>query len=937
MTDVGLAPALVLLPGHTAVLLVAVIKAGVLLLRRLPAIKVAFNAAQWAAAAAIGSLVFTTLRTPGPLQAGELPLIAVALAAVAAVNSAATLGVLSLAERQPLHLVLGAHIGDWLRASALDLIVAVVVGLLSVVVWTHAPAAIPLTFAALSGVHLGARALAGERASRARLLGLQRGHLVLSGSVDPRPDVPAFLNQLRSAFACRGVVLYLVAADGSSGRQVVRAGQEQQAGLVRPEEMRLAEALLRADSPVRWPSRSDPSAAEALRALGWRNCLSVPVRVEGHTVGVLVTHDRDGLEGFEVGELAVLDAASSILGQALHRADLTEAVLAERTRAEALQAGQARVLERVACGADLVGTLRLLAEVVESQDDGVRCAVALARDGEVALVVEPKVDPTALTALRTLTAAALDGRAQDRRPVLVAPAAGDDPSGGALVEAGVREVAVHPLAPTAPGEVPGAVVLCRTYQAADVEPCRLGMTAVRLADIAVSGAMARDRLAHQAAHDPLTDLPNRSVFVDRVAQALEETTRTGGSVLVLFLDLDRFKVINDSLGHQAGDALLRAVAERLRRAVRPGDTIARFGGDEFTMLCEGIRDEAHAVELVGRIQETLRRPFSLAGSEVFVTTSIGLALGSGPQTRPEILLENADAAMYRAKERGGTSYEIFDEAMRMRAVRRLELQNALHRAIEGRQFRVFYQPTVSLHTGEVLGVEALVRWAHPTRGLLPPSEFIPLAEETGLVVPIGAQVLEEALREARRWEPGPGSGPGIGVSVNLSAAQIGHRDLVPRVREVLKRSGVDPSRITLEITESALMDDVVASGAVLTALKDLGLRLVVDDFGTGWSSLTYLQRFPVDGLKVDRSFVSGLDRPDGADGADGGTDGDEAIVRAVVSLAHSLDLVAVAEGVETREQVNRLVDLGCEVGQGYWFGRPAPADEVSLLQRVIDR
>ena len=482
----------------------------------------------------------------------------------------------------------------------------------------------------------------------------------------------------------------------------------------------------------------------------------------------------------------------------------------------------------------------------------------------------------------------------------------------------MQSVRTWPLPCTPDGGARGVLALaCAGREAGD--DTALAEGAARIGALAVDHVLVHRRLAHQADHDTLTDLPNRRAFLDRLARALSATARTDRHVLVLFLDLDRFKVVNDSLGHRAGDELLRAVAARLRTAVRPGDTVARFGGDEFTMLCEDVRDEAHALRVVERVRAVLQQPFPLDGSEHFATASIGIALGRGPDESSEALVEDADAAMYRAKDRGGNCVELFDTAMRDRAVQRLALSSALHRAVEREEFLVAYQPTVRLATGEVEGAEALLRWDRPGHGVVAPLDFVPLAEENGLIVPIGAFVLAQACAQARRWsDEAPGTGPT--VSVNLSARQLVDPDLVPAVRRALELTGVDPGRISLEITESVLMGDVAAIGTVLAELKELGLRLFVDDFGTGYSSLTYLRRFPVDGVKIDRSFVAGL-----------GTDGDdEAIVRAVIGLAHGLGLVAVAEGIETQEQVDRLVDLRCDVGQGYHLGRPAPAEQVCL-------
>jgi diguanylate cyclase (GGDEF)-like protein/PAS domain S-box-containing protein len=442
-----------------------------------------------------------------------------------------------------------------------------------------------------------------------------------------------------------------------------------------------------------------------------------------------------------------------------------------------------------------------------------------------------------------------------------------------------------------------------------------------------------ERLAHQALHDPLTGLPNRVLFLDRLEHALERTERTGLQVAVLFLDLDRFKVVNDSLGHGAGDQLLMEVAQRLRTVVRPLDTVARFGGDEFTVLLEDVPDEGQATTIAERIGASISEPFDLSDSEVFVNTSIGIALGHGLAQSPEGLVRDADAAMYRAKERGRARYEVFDERVRATVVERLSMESALHRALARGEFQLHYQPEVDLRTGKVVAVEALLRWRHSERGLLRPGQFISVAEETGLIVPIGSWALREACYQAKRWRDqlrqkvidiGGEPLPMPTVWVNLSARQLAHPGLTDSVAEALAESHCDPGSICLEITESVLMGDAGSTSETLEALRDLGVRLGVDDFGTGYSSLVYLKRFPVDLLKIDRTFTDGLGRePD-----------DTAIVTAVVGLAHSLGLTAVAEGVETADQVAALRTLGCDVGQGFFFSDPVPAGEIDALWGV---
>ena len=420
------------------------------------------------------------------------------------------------------------------------------------------------------------------------------------------------------------------------------------------------------------------------------------------------------------------------------------------------------------------------------------------------------------------------------------------------------------------------------------------------------------RLAHQAVHDPLTGLPNRARFVEQLRDALTQP-QGDGRVAVLFVDLDHFKVVNDSLGHAAGDRLLVAIADRLRTATRPSDTLARFASDEFTILCEGVRDEATAFELANRVAVAIAKPVPLVEGEVFVSASVGIALSTGDMETPETLLRNADAAMHRAKDQGRARAGLYDANAHDQAVRQLRTGNDLHRALERGELRMHYQPIMSLETGRVSGFEALLRWEHPERGLVRPDEFVSLAEETGLVVPIGSWALEVACRQAASWHA---HGAPVTISVNLSPRQLAEPTLVESVAAVLARSGINPTAVWLEITESTLMRDAESAVVTLRALRALGVHLSVDDFGTGYSSMSYLKRFPVESLKVDRSFIDGLGRdPE-----------DSAICTAVVSLAHALGLRAVAEGVETPEQLAELRTLGCEMGQGYLFGRPAPAE-----------
>jgi diguanylate cyclase (GGDEF)-like protein/PAS domain S-box-containing protein len=426
-------------------------------------------------------------------------------------------------------------------------------------------------------------------------------------------------------------------------------------------------------------------------------------------------------------------------------------------------------------------------------------------------------------------------------------------------------------------------------------------------------------LAHQALHDALTGLPNRAVLADRLVHGLAGSRRRGSQLGVMFLDVDHFKMVNDSLGHPAGDDLLQHAAGRIAGAIRSGDTVARCGGDEFAIVCDDI-SAIETEEIAERVLQALSQPFLIGNQEITITASLGIAVSDEDAT-PESLLRDSEAAMYRAKERGRGRIEIFDQALRSKVERRLATASALHRALEREEFTVYYQPVVDLATGAMVSAEALLRWQHPDRGLVGPDEFIHLAEETGLIVPIGAWVLEQACRQLVQWQR---TEPSMSVAVNLSVRQMLAPDIAGLIEDVLTRTGVRPADLCLEMTESVLMDDVDYFGRTLASLKALGVDLAIDDFGTGYSSLSYLKRFPVDAVKVDRAFVDGL----------GANPHDSALVAAIIAMAGALGLEVTAEGVETQDQLANLKRLQCPRAQGFYPARPMPA--VAMTQLVAE-
>jgi diguanylate cyclase (GGDEF)-like protein/PAS domain S-box-containing protein len=609
---------------------------------------------------------------------------------------------------------------------------------------------------------------------------------------------------------------------------------------------------------------------------------------------------------------------------------MTNTNVTEARRSSLLLGAQAQVLELIARSAPLDETLLAISKMVtDLVGDGV-VGVFLVEGERLVPRGGRHLPPAVLHHLgvRVVDGPHADGEAlRTGEPVVVRDTTTDPlvaPMRDALTEAGLASMWVAPVIGMPDGRRLGTISVYHPERGEpDAEEQATVAAAGQLLEIALERHEAETRLAHQAVTDDLTGLPNRTLVLDRLEHALARARQLKEEVAVLFLDLDRFKVVNDSLGHGAGDQLLIRFAERLRSIVRPDDTIARFGGDEFVILSEHVAGKGAVFAIADRLEQALSQPFVLDdGSEVFLTASLGLAVGDGPDA--DVLLRNADAAMYRAKELGRDRLEVFDEEMQEAAVDRLNLGNDLRRAVEGSQFTVLHQPVVDVRTGEVVGSEALVRWAHPQRGLILPDEFISVTEDTGLIIEVGRKVLDAALADAARWADDHDLGR-FTLAVNMSARQL-TTNLEELVAEALERHGWPAERLCLELTESVLMDDLDETLEALRSLKDLGVQLAIDDFGTGYSSLTYLQRLPVDIVKIDQSFVTGLSPMARRSDDDRGT-----IAKAVISMAHALGLEAAAEGVENQQQLDVLRRLDCDVAQGYLFSPPIDAREFSAF------
>ena len=610
----------------------------------------------------------------------------------------------------------------------------------------------------------------------------------------------------------------------------------------------------------------------------------------------------------------------------------------ERRRSELLIARETAVLEQILGGGSVPDTLHRLLEAVEEYLGDASATIRLidADTGTLQRVAAPSLEPAFLDAIDNRMSS-LVGDVEVAYNARIDPIVLSD----LTIEnrfpqiQQLRDVALThgfqafwsvPIRTPDDERLLGmlAVYVRNAREPTDTE--RLMLDRVRnVVGVALDRAAHTRQLGHLALHDTLTELPNRALAVERLEIALDRAREQSSMVAVLFLDLDRFKVVNDGLGHETGDELLVAVGRRLAASVRRNDTVARFGGDEFVIICEDLTDVSQVKELADRSIRALSEPFALERAEVVVSASIGIAVTHGSSDRAASLLRDADAAMYRAKSRGGARYELFDQAMHTQAVTRLLTERGLREALERDELRVLFQPQFDLTTDVKVADEALVRWAHPVRGLVSPGEFIDVAEETGLIVPIGTWVLEQACERATAArEDGPGRDQ-LCVSANISARQLLRPDFARLVRDLLREFNLDASALCLEVAEHVLLDDQDTTSGVLKELKDLGVRLAIDDFGTGGSSLTYLRRYPFDELKIDRAFVTGL----------GQSAADDAIVAATIDMAHALGMVVAAEGVETELQRSRLVELGCDRAQGYLLAPPeaVPRRHLELVRR----
>lgn len=577
----------------------------------------------------------------------------------------------------------------------------------------------------------------------------------------------------------------------------------------------------------------------------------------------------------------------------------------DRKRAEDLEHDRNHILEMVARNGDIETILTHLAEMVERQCPDLRCSVLLLRNGELVQVAGATLSSDAVGKFQELSLGAAHAPPPGRVP-LPAPRPPTGSSWSVPILSGS-------------GATLGAfAVACSIRRKPLQEELDLISKSSRLAAIAIEQRHLTDKLAYQAQHDALTGLPNRALFEDRLHRSLAQARRQGWLAAVLFVDLDRFKQINDTLGHPVGDSLLQHVARRLEGCIRRNDTLARMGGDEFTVLLTELRDQQYVLTVAQKLLDALQAPFQIDAYELFITASIGVSVYPRDGKDAATLQRNADSAMYRAKNRGKNNYQLFVPEINASALESLEIENALRRALENDEFQLRYQPQVGIDGG-LTGLEALLVWNHPKLGIISPTQFIPVAEECGLIGPIGSWVLKQACSQAAEWRRA--GLPPVKVAVNVSATQFTRAGFADVVAGILKETGFDAGSLELELTESVVMNNVEESNRQMSRLRTLGVCIAIDDFGTGYSSLSHLRNLPIDTVKIDQSFLGELESEPNA----------MPLLRAIVALAHSLNLSVVAEGVETEQQLEALRQVGCDRIQGYLTGEPVPADGVKHL------
>jgi diguanylate cyclase (GGDEF)-like protein len=928
-----LAPTLLLFDLRQAVAIAVVAKVASEIVARRQPIKAWFNVAQWAVATGCGALVFGLVHGSREADARALLALGAALVTVAMLNHAALIAVLSLvtqrSPRRVLREMRPAIVSGWLVAGSFNF----AFGLLVSAAALATVLVVPLFVIPLAVLHLASRHLDQERASRALRLALEEATTVLTRPLDPRDGVDPFLHVVCGAFSAAATRLVLFTGGGCDVHDVVPARTPP---YMRRQVGQLAQDVLTSTRATVVHPRDESFAA--LLEPEWGESIVAPLVADEHPIGVLCVAGAQGFTRSD-GQLAVLEALCAAAAHSLARAEMVDELVTVHRRSELMLARQSQALESIASGDSLALSLGRVAAFVEAAVPGGGCVIVVSERHDDDDAAVDRADDLVVPLHKLIPEDIIVGNGPRPPASLLAELRSCGLREGEVVVPDVHVDArwrnhtdewggfhscwLLSFDADMPAGVVATIIVAvpeTATESDDGHELALNV-ARRLARMAAEQSIVRADLLYQTRHDRLTGLGNRTAFLEATSQASARASRNGRPYAVVFIDLDNFKHVNDTLGHSTGDQLLIAVGRRLHGVVRSSDFVSRHGGDEFTVLCEDLASRADAHELAGRIASALRDPFDVGGPEVTVTASIGVAVADDHAT-PTQLIERADAAMYHAKQSGRNKVEIFDDRTRHFSLFGLAEQMELRRALDAGEFVVHYQPVRSLATLTATGVEALVRKRETDGSLLAPGRFIALAEETGLIVPLGSFVLDQACHQVQQWRASPAHSS-LGVSVNVSARQVSHGDLVETVKRALVDSKLPPHALTLEITESTLME-LNESGPALHELRDLGVVIAIDDFGTGYSSLNYLRGLPVDVIKLDRVFLEELETDRAS----------QAIVSSTVNLAEALGLCLVAEGIETQEQLRVLREFGCPEGQGYHLGRPTDAHLVDLAPPV---